>query len=139
MRVNHRYFFLLDLLSAPNKPNLQQRRNLRHRSTIQKFLATLLLLVCTFSLLPKPFLHELIADHTDYYGSSSEDDATSFHSSGVICHCDDTVVSTAFVHSILHEAITLAIAPTAYLFSNYSCPFSNPITTIDLRGPPCFI
>lgn len=97
-----------------------------------------MLLIFTFSITPKKYLHHLIADHTDYCTTASGEKAT-VTQWGYNCHYDDLVVSSPFVEStpsatFFIPAVYKIAPPPVYTFY-----FLRNNTTTDLRGPPAAV
>lgn len=110
--------------------------NLKNRETIRKFFALVLLLIFTFSATPKKYLHDLVADHSDFYGVVSGDDSDIVTKTGFNCHCEDLVVSIPFIQTTFSTDFSLS-----YLYEEFAAASYrqfNLITkyTKDLRGPP---
>jgi hypothetical protein len=102
---------------------------------IQKPLAFFALLVFFFSATPKKFLHDLVADHQDFYAALPGDNP-GISNSGFNCHIHDLVVSTPFlvVNSFSETGTGAAYALyTEKGFVRYTLPTC---ITKDSRGPP---
>ncbi|MDQ6610192.1 MAG: hypothetical protein M3Y85_10270 [Bacteroidota bacterium] len=68
------------------------------KPTIQKILASFLLLLLSISITPKSFFHDLIADHKDgSYCNHPIDTSSHLHQQGFNCHFDDLVVTVPFL------------------------------------------
>jgi hypothetical protein len=94
-----------------------------------------MLLLFTFSITPERYLHDLIADHKDFYSFHSSED-TAVYQSGINCHCEDLVVSTPFVEASFELSIRPLVWHKEFTPSSY---YFNPLTTYsakDSRGPP---
>ena len=102
---------------------------------IQKPLAFVALLLFLFSATPKKFLHDLVADHQDFYAALPGDDP-GISNSGFDCHIHDLVVSTPFlIANSFSETGTGVAYPlhTERSFDHYTLPTR---ITEDSRGPP---
>lgn len=82
----------------------------------------------------KNFLHDLFADHIDFYGTVSSEDLVS--QNGINCHFDDLVVTASYTASS-----TLPIIHHKPNFQQHTIPPYNLFyysfnTPKDLRGPP---
>jgi hypothetical protein len=108
---------------------------LRNLNIIQKTLAVGMLLLFAFSTMPKKYLHDLVADHKDFYSFQSADEATVYQT-GFNCHCDDVVVSTPFVEASFTFNVAALPCYKAPAFSSYNFYFLNSCSTKDSRGPP---
>lgn len=103
-----------------------------------RVLAFVMLLLCTFSITPKKYLHDWIADHRDFYSFNSGDQAT-FSQAGFHCPCEDLVVSVPFIEASFDENL-----PAVFIYaetSSFLSPFlylKTPVTK-DSRGPPSLI
>jgi len=80
---------------------------LKQRSSIQKFIAFLLLLVFAVSTAPKAYFHDLLANHKDvafcHHPPTTSD---CVHKQGYNCHFDDLVVSAPFL-SLTEQPVVL--------------------------------
>jgi hypothetical protein len=112
--------------------------HLESQFSIQRFLASVLLLVFAFSITPKKYLHDLVADHEDFYSCYSGDETT-VSTAGFNCHCDDLVVSTPFVKTVFESALSPAPVHKAFPSSTYHFFFYSTSSAKDSRGPPSLI
>ena len=67
------------------------------KQTIRSFISGLLLCLFTFSVTPKQWLHNIFADHKDFY-SNAAGNHLQFTKSGFRCDCENLVVNTPFIH-----------------------------------------
>jgi hypothetical protein len=102
---------------------------------IRRSLAAFFLLLFSFCVTPKRFLHDLLANHRDAQTSASLP-VQQMAASGYHCHIDDLVVMAPFLPDI-------QTAETDFLFSApvlFSEPLSSDIFSYrshtDSRGPP---
>ncbi len=109
---------------------------MKNPPTIQRVLALVFLLLFTFSMAPKKYLHDLVADHTDFYGYSNGDNETTVSKAGFNCDCEELVVTAPFVPASFSADFALPTQHNSFVIS-FHRQF-NLITqyTKDLRGPP---
>src|SRR5258706_15372699 len=74
---------------------------------IRQLLAGVLLLVFAFSITPKKFLHDAIANHEDKVVLISPGDTPQFSNTGFICKCDNLVAESPFTD----ESVYFDFAP----------------------------
>jgi hypothetical protein len=108
---------------------------LKHSSTIRRFFAAIFLLLFSFCVTPKRFLHDLLANHKDAQTSASlpyeQVAASGFH-----CHIEDLVVVAPFL-----PGFQTSIPP---VLTSSPLSFSEPLSYFvfsylshhDGRGPP---
>jgi hypothetical protein len=108
---------------------------LKNNTVIQKVLALAMLLIFAFSITPKKYLHDLVADHTDYYSFHISTEA-SVGQAGFNCHCDDLVVSTPFIPTAFTTDISLPTLYNEYVVTSFRQFNLSTQYTKDLRGPP---
>ena len=109
---------------------------LAKKSVIQQLVAGLLLLVFTFSIAPKQFLHDAIANHKDKLRIASTADEHQVSKTGFFCKCDNLVAESPFTdevqqYSIVSPRAFAVQAPVALYFFH-----SSPVFFFGLRGPP---
>jgi hypothetical protein len=108
---------------------------LKNSYTIRKLLAAFFLMLFSFCVTPKRFLHDLLANHKDEQFSASLP-FQQFAASGFQCQVDDLVVVAPFLPGIQ------TIGPV--ILSSTPLRFSEPLLSIvysylshaDGRGPP---
>ncbi len=108
---------------------------LKQSNTIRKISAAFFLLLFSFCITPKRFLHDILANHKDAQPFASVP-VQQISQSGFRCQTDDLVVEAPFLPGIQ------ANLPTA--FDSTQLGFSEPIQTVffeylsnaDGRGPP---
>jgi hypothetical protein len=72
--------------------------SLKQQSVIQKWVASLLLVVFAISITPKAYFHEVIARHKDVSVCTHPPQAAHcIHKQGFNCHFDDLVVTAPFL------------------------------------------
>lgn len=108
---------------------------MKNLSIIRKSLALVMLLIFTFSITPKKYLHDLIADHTDFYSFHSGDEAT-YSQKGFNCQCEDLVVSTPFIEASFELSLSTEVYRKEFTSSSYHFYFLQTNRTKDSRGPP---
>ncbi|HEU4470916.1 MAG TPA: hypothetical protein VFR58_07535 [Flavisolibacter sp.] len=108
---------------------------MRSVSIIRKSLALAMLLLFTLSVTPRIYLHDLVADHQDYYGYNDPVKPT-VSQSGFQCDCQDQVVSTPYLEMPVQQSLTVPLFYTGRPGLYYSFFYSAPTSTTDLRGPP---
>jgi hypothetical protein len=108
---------------------------LRHNNIIQKLLTLVMMLIFVFSITPKKYLHDAVADHQDYYsfGLATE---PSVSKTGINCACDDLVVSASFLETSITGITEQPIAHGSHLVSTYFILLPSSSATKDSRGPP---
>ena len=109
---------------------------LAQKPIIKQFLAGVLLLVFTFSIAPKKFLHDAIANHTDKSIVVAAGDNAQLSHAGFICKCDNLVAESPFTNEAQHfdfAAIQVfSVQQTSPLYHFYSAT----VFFFELRGPP---
>ena len=94
-----------------------------------------MLLVFSFAITLKQYLHNLLADHTDYYGFTSGDEVT-IGKTGFNCSTEDLVVPTPFIESSIEQPFYEQADYQEFSAVPYHFHFLSASTTKDLRGPP---
>jgi hypothetical protein len=108
---------------------------LKHSNSIKRLLAAFFLLLFSFCVTPKRFLHDMLANHKDAQSSASLP-IQQVAESGFHCQIDNLVVVAPFLPGI--QTIDPVIE------SSISLSFSEPLhsivflypSTVDGRGPP---
>ncbi|MFT3701283.1 MAG: hypothetical protein QM802_02885 [Agriterribacter sp.] len=95
-----------------------------------------MLILFAFSIVPKQFLHDIIADHTDTIACKDDLTTRHIHSAGFYCACDNLVAESAFTNDL--PSIELS---TPAILTEYTPVFARDYyfiadLFIDLRGPP---
>ena len=103
--------------------------------TIRSFVTGLLLCLFTFSATPKQWLHDIFADHKDFY-SNAVGDHIQFIKSGFHCECDNLVVNTPFIHVEGPKELTISKIFPAYEVTDITNWNAGHYFLFHLRGPP---
>lgn len=109
---------------------------LAQKTILKQLAAGVLLLVFTFSIAPKKFLHDAIANHKDKTAVVSQGDSPQLSHTGFICKCDNLVAESPFTDEVLHfdftplQVFSVTSSSTLYHFH------SSPVFFFELRGPP---
>jgi len=109
---------------------------LAQKSILRQLLAGVLLLVFTFSIAPKKFLHDAIANHKDKTTVVLQGDGPQLSHTGFICKCDNLVAESPFTNEVSHfdftpiQVFSVLQSSTLYHFH------SSPVFFFELRGPP---
>jgi len=95
-----------------------------------------MLLLFTFSITPKRYLHDLFAGHTHIVTNSSTAEQAHVIKSGFNCDCNTLVATSSFIDEKDNIGV---VWPTMYLA--FLVSFSNPVYSAsysftELRGPP---
>jgi hypothetical protein len=107
-------------------------------TSIQKFIAGLLLVVFAFGISPKRSWHNLVANHKDGKPAASAHDhrAADISRAAFNCQCDNLISESPFVA----EATTTEAVPVIYHTANFiaipAAPYSSDRFSFCLRGPP---
>lgn len=96
----------------------------------------MLLLVFSFSAAPKKYLHDLVADHTDYYASHAGNETAVVTKADFNCDCEDLVVSTPFIQTTFLTDFALSTLYQEFIAASYRQFNLTTQYTKDLRGPP---
>jgi hypothetical protein len=106
------------------------------KSIIQQLLAGFMLLVFSFSITPKKFLHNAIADHKDKVTVAGTGNNSRLSHAGFICKCDNLVAESPFTNEHTYFNFTPAplfsVQKTIALYYFYS----SAVFFFELRGPP---
>jgi hypothetical protein len=109
---------------------------LKHSNNIRRLFAALFLLLFSFCVTPKRFLHDLLANHQDAK-TYSRIAVEQISASGFHCHVDDLVVVAPFLPDIQNpDTLILASSPARFLEPLSSFVFSCLADDRDTRGPP---
>jgi hypothetical protein len=112
---------------------------LRPSSVIHRLLAGWLLLLFAFSITPKKFLHNLVANHRDATAinfSREDKSASQLSKAGYHCPCEQLVVQTPFVYQ--PATIDYTVAPVFVVYQDQHFVSIHTVTphVSFLRGPP---
>jgi hypothetical protein len=106
-------------------------------NNIRRALAGFFLLLFSFCVTPKRFLHDLLANHKDALSCSTQP-VQQIASSGFHCHADDLVVEAPFLPEIqFYTSIILTSEPVDFKTPLYSLQLVC-LSHTDSRGPPEF-
>jgi hypothetical protein len=97
-----------------------------------------MLMIFIFSITPKKYLHDLVADHTDFYGYSSHNEQT-INTPGLDCEDDDLVVTVPFMEEASAFTLENTSRNSIVYFSFYQYISSKISAANDVRGPPAVI
>lgn len=105
------------------------------KTLIQRIIALFMLVLFAFSITPKKFLHDLVANHHDIKYSAGQTNAQ-LSKTGFNCQTDNLVVESPFENTLSAPEI---FVPSVYIHLNESLTktffsFNNIISA--LRGPP---
>jgi hypothetical protein len=112
-----------------------KRYLLKHSITIRQLSAAFFLLLFSFCITPKRFLHDMLANHKDA-PSSAAHAVEQVATSGFHCHIDDLVVVAPFLPEIQSAVV--------YVKTSSPVRFSEPVSAFnffflshaDGRAPP---
>jgi hypothetical protein len=109
---------------------------LTQKPTIQKILASLLLLVFSISFIPKSFFHDAIANHTDEATCSYSADKLCIHQKGFSCSFNDLVVAGPYVP--INNTFSLIQPFIHFTFKDWHNPLllQQQFFGTESRGPP---
>jgi hypothetical protein len=109
---------------------------LAQRLIIRQLLAGFLLLIFIFSITPKKFLHDAIANHKDKVAVVTAGNEKQLSNSGFICKCDSLVAESPFTNEILYFDLAqfpvFSIQKDTQLYHFYTSDYFF----FALRGPP---
>ncbi len=109
---------------------------LAQKPIIRQLLAGVLLLVFTFSITPKKFLHDAIANHKDKVALTSPGDTHQLSNTGFICKCDNLVAESPFTDEPIYFDFAplqlFSVEKDSKLYHFYSSAYFF----FELRGPP---
>ena len=111
----------------------------KHKLSLKKASAILLLLVFLFAAAPKRVLHHLFANHTDSTISSklySENSSSHLSKAGFNCQLDHLVVESSFLFSVSNINIQFYPNFINLIFEKENKPVFSYAGHCSLRGPP---
>jgi hypothetical protein len=109
---------------------------LAQKTIIRQLLAGVLLLVFTFSVTPKKFLHDAIANHKDKPELATNGNEPQLSYAGFMCKCDNLVAESPFTDEPIYfdfaavKPVSVQKDTTLYHF------YSSTFFFFELRGPP---
>lgn len=95
-------------------------------------------MIFVFSITPKKYLHDLVADHTDFYGYTSESEKA-ITAPGLDCDDDEQVVTVPFISSVAAFSFLLSNDLHTAISPVYNFIPLNISATKDVRGPPAMM
>jgi len=108
---------------------------------IRRLQAGFILMLFAFSITPKKFLHDLVANHRDarYVSIKSLDGKDQLGNAGYHCPCDQLVAQTPFVYqTVVFERIVFSV-PAVYQRAPIVA-LHTPLPAFSfLRGPPALM
>ncbi|MES1224556.1 MAG: hypothetical protein ABUT20_54180 [Bacteroidota bacterium] len=114
----------------------QSSKYLLQKLIIRQLIAGVLLLVFTFSITPKKFLHDAIANHKDKAGIALKGDTTQLSNSGFICKCDNLVAESPFTDAAVHFDFAAPQVFSVHKEALHYRFYSSTFFFFELRGPP---
>ncbi len=109
---------------------------LLQKPIIRQLLAGVLLLVFSFSITPKKFLHDAIANHKDKLIVASPGNDKQVTHTGFVCKCDNLVAESPFTNNVqlfdIAAVHVFSVQQSSPLYHFYS----SPVFLFQLRGPP---
>jgi hypothetical protein len=108
---------------------------LKRSQIIRRFSAAIFLLLFSFCVTPKRFLHDLLANHKDTERTTNAPLQQIF-AAGFHCHCDELVVMAPFLADI--QAVEMPrVSFTRYAYAERLCEFVfRCLPHTGVRGPP---
>ncbi|MFI5193047.1 MAG: hypothetical protein ACHQD7_03285 [Chitinophagales bacterium] len=104
-------------------------------SIIRRFSAAFFLLLFSFCVTPKRFLHDLLANHRDTERTANQP-AQQVFAAGFHCHCDDLVVVAPFLADI-HPIEAPVIVSARFTYAEQLNDFVfRYLPHTGVRGPP---
>jgi len=109
---------------------------LAQKPIFRQLLAGVLLLVFSFSIAPKKFLHDAIANHKDKTALTAQAGYPQLTHTGFVCKCDNLVAESPFTNDFRHFNF-VPVAPVSVQQSSPLCHYySSGVFFFELRGPP---
>lgn len=105
-------------------------------SFIKSFSTILIMGILVFSITPKKFLHDLIADHTDTLSLPVHDGHDHIDHHGFKCDCDNLVATSPFLYEGIVVAFNSVADLSTFLSVNFPIEATKDIIAETLRGPP---
>jgi hypothetical protein len=102
---------------------------------IKVLLSCWLVILFIFSITPRIFLHDLIADHKDSYFVSSSTD-TQVAKKGIHCDCNSLVVDAPFFSESNYTHVNPLLFFIDHQYKINNCFYSVDAHVFSLRGPP---
>lgn len=106
------------------------------KHTIHQLLAALLLLVFIFSITPKKFLHDAIANHKDKTIVVAAGDSPQYSHAAFVCKCDNQVAESPFTDAAGGFSFTALRFFASYQPIETCRSYTNFFLFFQRRGPP---
>ncbi len=103
---------------------------------LRQLLAGVLLMVFSFSIAPKKYLHDAIANHTDTIKLVSPDHGAQLNHVGFVCKCDNLVAESPFTDEVSYFSLAPANADSLQQSTALYHFYSTHVFFFELRGPP---
>ena len=118
--------------------HLQQssKYSLAQKTTIQQLLAAALLLIFSFSITPRKFLHDALANHKDKTVMPSADGTAQFSHTGFVCKCDNQVAESPFTDVIACFEFAAPRFFSEYKHARACRVYASTFLFCQRRGPP---
>jgi len=118
--------------------HLQQsgKYSLAQKNTIKQLLAAGLLLIFSFSITPRKFLHDALANHKDKAVMLSADGTAQFSHTGFVCKCDNQVAESPFTDAIACFEFAAVRSFSEYKHAQPCRFYSSGFFFFQRRGPP---
>ena len=98
-----------------------------------------MLIVFAFSITPRKYLHDIVANHKDSFFVSGDDGALALHKAAVNCHTDSIVAESPFAN----DAVEINISTPVIFSEKQPAIIVSCITAASLfsrlRGPPSLV
>jgi hypothetical protein len=108
---------------------------LKKSNTIRRFSAACFLLLFSFCVTPKRFLHDLLANHKDA-ASAASSPVAHVANSGFHCHVEDLVVVAPFLPDIQADQPIILSSSSVHFAEPLSGFVFSYLAHTDGRGPP---
>ncbi len=108
---------------------------MKNKNLIRQLGALALLLLFSFSIMPKRYLHEVLADHEDVV-SEFTGKSTTVKTTGMNCHYDDLVVTVPFIEGTSVQLSAIEPVPSSYTAFYLPEVICSSLPARDTRGPP---
>jgi|SRR4051812_26031457 len=98
-----------------------------------------MLLIFSFSITPKKFLHDAIANHKDKAVIVSDGHTPQFSHTGFVCKCDNQVAESPFTDTVACFTFSSFRVFSSYQPTELNYFFSTTLLFFQRRGPPTAI
>lgn len=109
---------------------------LAQKPILRQLLAGVLLLVFSFSIAPKKYLHDAIANHKDTIKLASPHHGEQLTHTGFVCKCDNLVAESPFTNDVSYFNLVPAAAFSPQQSTVLYHFYSTHVFFFELRGPP---